>query len=387
MKKQWNYVKNIINNSKNFTTFGSVTLLGSAITAIFGIIVAPILGAEDYGIVSYFFAIAGIIHAVVSFGANNIILVYLSKGIKLFSTISLIVLVLAIIASITVYFLFNEISITVLIIGLIIFELGISEIIAKRMYPTYTRYYLAQRGLFVILALSLYFVLGPSGMILGHGLSMLVVFPRILKGFKESRIDFSLIKTRMNFVVHNYFLRLSRTSYVYMDRIIIFPLFGYATLGNYELGLQLVALANVLSVIVYQYIQPRDAKFEHTNKIKFFVIIISIIISIVVILIGPLLIPILFPQFDEAVDLIPILGLSIVPHMLVIIYMSKFLGVEKSRIVLAAALIHFSVQISLIFILGHLFSTLGIAMALVVAETLEAIFLINRHKVLFQKYL
>mgnify|MGYP006139665417 CR=1 FL=1 len=380
-------LKKFFNQRKDGSHLGFSTILGSLITAIFGIIVAPIIGVEHYGNVSYFFAIAGIIHAIVSLGASNVILVYLPKGIKLFSTISLIVLVPAIIASIVVYFLFNEISIAVLVIGLIIFELGINEIIAKRLYPTFTKYYLAQRVLFVILALSLYFVFGPAGMILGHGLSMLIVLPRIFKGFKESQIDFSLIKTRMNFVAHNYFLRISRTSYVYLDRIIIFPLFGYVTLGNYELGLQLIALANVLSVIVYQYLQPRDAKSEHTHKIKFFVIIISIIVSIMVILLGPILIPIMFPQFEEVVDLIPILGLSIVPHMVVIIYMSKFLGDEKSRIVLIAALLHFGVQISLIFILGHLFSTLGIAIALVVAETAEAIFLINRHKVLFKTYL
>ena len=383
----WDKIKSTLSSQKGGTTLGVSTFLGSIISGIFGLFVAPILGAEDFGTVSYYFAIAGFAVAISSFGAHHVLLVYLSKGVKIFSTFSFIALIASLVASIVVFIIFKEISISILIVGLIIFELLLSELLAKQLYSKHLKYYLTQRLCFVVLSLALYFLWGPSGFILGHALSLFPGLIRIYWGFKESKIDFNLIKERSNFIFHHYILHVARTSYSYLDRLIIFPLFGFITLGNYELSIQIIVMANVFSVFVYQYLQPKDAKNESTEKLKYIAVLTSFIISLMVIFLSPTVVPLLFPQFEESVDLIPIMGISIVPHTVIMLYMSKFLGSEKTRPILLSSLIHLGVLITGIFILTDIYSTLGLAIAFVLAEIIECLFLISMHKKIFKTYL
>lgn len=382
----WDKIKNIINLPKGGVTLGFSTFLGSIISGIFGVFVAPILGAEDYGMVSYFFAIAGFACAISSFGVHHVLLVYLSKGVKIFSTLSFVTLISSFIASIVVFIIFKEISISILIVGLMIFDLLISELLAKQLYSKHLKYYLTQRLSFVVLSLTFYFLWGPSGFVLGHGLSLFPGLIRIYLGFKESKIKFNLIKERFHFITQHYFLHIARTSYSYVDRLIIFPLFSFIILGNYELSIQIIILANVFSVFVYQYLQPKDAKNESTKKLKFLAIGGSIILSLLTIFLAPVVLPILFPQFEELVDLVPIMGLSILPHTLIMLYMSKFLGSENTRPIMISSLIHLGILVSGILILTNYYSTLGLAISFVIAEIIEAVLLIGIHKKMFKSF-
>jgi O-antigen/teichoic acid export membrane protein len=380
-------LKEFLNQGKGGSSLGLATIFGSLITAVFGIIVAPILGAEDYGVVSYFIATAGIAHAIISFGASHVLLVYLSKGLKIFSTISFVTLVSSIIALIITYVLFEEISIGIVIVGYIVFELANSELLAKQFYKQYIKYFLSQKLIFIFLSIILYFVWGPSGFVAGFGLSMLPGLIRIIFGFKESKIDFSLMKDKINFIINNYFLRISRTAYVNVDRLLVFPMFGFTTLGNYELGLQIILLANVFSVFIHLYTVPKDSKNQSTRKIKFYAILLSIIVSVLVVFFAPTFVPMFFSQFTESVDLIPILGLSIVPHMLIMLHMSKFFGSEKTKPILFGAILHLIFFIVAIVILGDIFSITGIAISFVLSEIVESIYLLVLHKKIFHTYL
>lgn len=384
---KWKRIKDIISNSKGGTALGVSTFSSSMITAVYGILVVPIVGAEGYGTISLYSTIATILGAIVSFGASNSLLVLMPKQIKIFSTISFITLSSAVIIATIIFFIFKEISISIFIIGVIIFELGSSRLLAKQTYSGYGRYILSQRICFVILSLAFYFILGPTGMVLGMGLSMFIALPIVITGIRESRVDFTLIKTRSKFLINNYFLRLLRTSYAYVDRLIVFPLFGFVTLGNYEFGMQIVTFANVLSVFFYNYIQPKDAKNESTRKFKVIMLSASASISLVIVSLSPFFLHMFFPQFKEITTMIPILGISVFPHSLTVLYLSKFLGSEKSKEVSIAAALHLGIQILGIIILVHFFFAIGIALAFLIGETLEALYLMSRHKVIFNRYI
>jgi len=383
----WDKIRDILNTQKGGATLGLTTFLGTSITGVFTIFVAPLLGAEDYGIVSYFISISTIAFAISSFGASGILLVYLSKGIKIFSTVSLLALVSSLIVATIAIVLFKEISIGVLIIGLVIFELAINELLAKQLYSKHMKYFLTQRLSLVALSIPLYFILGPTGFVLGHAISAFPSFVRVYRGFKESKIDLNLIKNRFNFISQNYPLTLSRVAYANVDRLLVVPLFGFITLGNYELAMQIIILANVFSVFLANYLIPKDARNESTRRFKFFAITISVIISLLVIFLAPIILPLVFPQFQEAVDLIPIMGLSIVPHVLIMLHMSKFLGSEKTRPILIGALLHLGILISAILVLANIYSTIGLVVAFLLAEVVEAVFLLIMHKKTFKNYL
>ena len=56
--------------------------------------------------------------------------------------------------------------------------------------------------------------------------------------------------------------------------------------------------------------------------------------------------------------------------------MSKFLGMEKSKLVIIGATIFLLVQIPTIVLFGEIAGIMGIAISLVLAETIQAIFYI-----------
>ena len=227
-------------------------------------------------------------------------------------------------------------------------------------------------------------LIGLEGVILGIALSFLPYIKRIYSSLKNDKIDFSLIRPRMGFIINSYALDLSRTFSGYTDKLIVAPLFGFAILGNYQLGIQVLAVLTILPGIVYQYILPRDSSGDSNKKLKKLTIAVSIVLAGLGFILAPLILPILFPKYTEAIEVIQIVSISVIPATINLMYISKFLGNELSKVVLTGSGIFLSVQIVSIFILGELFGVNGVAIALVLGASAEAIFLMTVNKLIYK---
>ena len=86
--------------------------------------------------------------------------------------------------------------------------------------------------------------------------------------------------------------------------------------------------------------------------------------------------PIVFPEYTEAVTLLPILSLSVIPIAVQSIFISKLLGQEKTRYVLISHLISIFVLVFGIIVLGNEFGPEGIATAYVLSQVASAILLV-----------
>ena len=64
-----------------------------------------------------------------------------------------------------------------------------------------------------------------------------------IKEFQNTKINFSLLKNKKNFIVNNYLMTLSGSFGGQIDKIILAPLLGFALLGNYSLSLQIFTQA------------------------------------------------------------------------------------------------------------------------------------------------
>jgi O-antigen/teichoic acid export membrane protein len=285
---------------------------------------------------------------------------------------------------IAVFLIFSQIGISFFVLGYVIFTLATAEILGKKQYKNYSKYLISQKVLMVIFAFIFYYYIGLEGVVLGIGFSFFPYMIRIYKSLKKDKIDFSLIKPRIRFIMNSYALDLSRTFSGYTDKLIVAPLFGFAILGNYQLGIQLLTIIAILPGIVYQYILPRDSSGESNKKLKKLTIGVSIILAILGIVLAPIILPILFPEFTEAVEVIQIMSISVIPSTINLMYISKFLGNELSKIVLIGSGIFLAVQIISIVILGELFAVNGVALALVLGATSEAIFLIVINKIKYK---
>ena len=84
----------------------------------------------------------------------------------------------------------------------------------------------------------------------------------------------------------------------------------------------------------------------------------------------------MFPEFHEAVIIIQIMSLGVIPGTINYLYISKFLGQLRSKIVLTGSGLYLGTIIPGIIILGEIFHVEGLAISFVLAGTVEGIFLI-----------
>ncbi len=375
MNPFWNKIKNF-KDLKDLQHLALANVVGKAIAGIFWFYAAALLGTEDYGQVSYFVAIGSMAAAFAMVGSSNTIIVYAAKKIPIQPAIYFIVLILGAIASIVVVLLTNSIETGIFTIGFIIFNLAISDLLGKKHYKTYSKIFVIQKILFASLALGLYFIMGFSGIVLGYALSFLVFTFVIVKEFKNVPLDFSLIKKKFGFMINNYALSIERIFSGQIDKIIIAPMFGFAILGNFSLGIQVLAIMSLLPTIVYQYTVSQDATGNRSTIIKKLSIISSIILAICGVMLSPFIVPILFPEFTDAVGIIQIISFVVIPYSVNMTYISKFLGQERGKIILIGQAVSLGIYITGLLTLGSIIGINGVALSLLFSAIGQMIFYI-----------
>ena len=377
----WDKFNNVL-ALRGITFIGSSDIASALIGTIFWLYLASLLGAEHYGQLSYFLSIASIASTVSLLGTENMISVYIAKKVKLEATIYLLPIVAGSIASLILYYYFSDLGITVYVLGAVIFGLASTELLAKGLFKSYSKYLLLTKILMVGLSIGLYHLIGIEGILLGIGLAFFLYIIRIYKGFRESKVNFSLLKPRMGFMINSYALQLVRSFSGSLDKIIIAPMVGFALLGNYHLGIQFLSILHILPGIVYKYVLPQDASGNPNKKLKQLTVISSIGIAIMGIVLAPTIIPLFLPKYTEAITIIQIMSISVIPSTINLMYTSKLLGNEKIRFILIGSGIYLGVLILSIIILGLSYGVNGMAMAIILSTSAETIFyyFVNRIK-------
>jgi len=360
---------------QNLTAVGVSNLVSNAISGLFWIYLASLLGTEGYGELGYILAIMGTIGSLASFGTINTLIVYVSKGEKIQATIFFIVLISATVIGIISFFIFQNIAIGIYPLGYVIFSSILFDMLGRKSFVNYGKYMISQRIIMVTLALLLYQEYEINGIVLGYALSFLPFSFLMYKGFKESKIDFKVLKGKISFITNNYVTHVLKIIFLNIDKLIIVPLFGTMVLGSYQLGFQIFAIAMLLPNSIIQYTLPHDAVGIRNPKLKKYTIIISSIITVIAIFASPIIIPILFTDFEESVSVIQIMSLGFLPSSLSILYTSELLGTERSKIVLFGTGIGIFIIVLGILILGKDYGLYGISASFVLAKSAEFIFL------------
>ena len=364
---------------KELVTLGSGDVIGSVLSAIFWFYLASQIKPDAYGEIHWFLGIVGIFSYVALFGTLNTITVYSAKNIKIQSTLYLISLIAGAILSLVVILVFPsfyEIDSGILLIAYVINTLALGDLLGRKLYSTYSKYVLTQKGLTLGLGLLFFYYFGYDGILFALALSYVFYIKRIFIIFREQKINFNLVKERIGFITNNYMVFLLAGFNGQIDKIIIAPLLGFTLLGNYSLALQAITIMMIFSAIFYKYILPQDSSGKNTKNLKIFAIIVSISISLVGIFLGPTLVEVFFPKYLEAKDAIQIMSVVIAPSTIALILESQFLGSEKSRVVLIGAIISLVILICGMIILGLNFGIIGLAWSLIIATSAKTVFLL-----------
>lgn len=374
-------IKDFIFRFRDISTLGIADIGSSIIGAMFWFFTASLVSVENYGQIGYFLAISSIVSILSLAGASNMLLVNLPKGVKIQPPMFLISIICGLISSTILFFIFFKFEVSIAIIGFVVFNLVISELLGLRLYKTYLRYVITQKILMVVFGISFYYLFGPYGVILGVGLSYLSYCVRIIKIFKGEKIDFSLIKTRSGFLMNSYIYDLSNALIGSFDKIIIGPLFGFIILGNYQLGMQFWSVLIIIPNVFYKFLITQEAGGNSTGKMTKFVILAAVIIALLGIFVSPIILPILFPKFIHAADILQIISFAVIPNAISLIFISKFMACEKIRVVLFGSIVFLGVQIPSIILLGSEYGINGIAASIVLSESIQTIYYVIMRKI------
>jgi len=361
---------------KNIFALATSTITGNAISAFFWLYLASLLGQENYGELGFLIAIAGITSNIALIGGEWVMTVYTAKGKDIQPVLYLISLISSGISAVILFAIFQNVGLSTYVIGFVIFTLIISELQGKKLYKTYAKFFVLQKIFFVLISLSLFQFIGSEGILLGYGLSYIPFFKRMYLSLKTKNYDFKFLKEKSGFIVNNYSLDLTSAIKGQIDKLMIAPMFGFALLGNYYLGLQVVSVLGIIPGVIFVYILPQDASGKSTTKFKIFAILSSVILAVLGIFLAPILIPIVFPKFEESLSLIPILSISIIPTTIASMYTSKFLGKEKSSYVLIGYIISIISLVLGILILVEIFQVMGLAIAYLLSRSIHAAFIL-----------
>lgn len=370
----WNNLK----KNKAFSgifTIGIGNIVGGVINYFFWIFLASLLDTQSYGQLSYFLAIMGITSVAASFGAPFTMQVYVSKGLKIESALYFISIITNLIGALTLFFMFEDVGLSLLVIGSGIFNIYLVELIGKQLFSKHSIVLIIQKILFVALALLFFFIFGFEGILIGFALSNFIFVKHVINILRNEKLNFNIITEKKKIIFSNYLSNLVSTTRNHIDELLAVPLFGLSFLGNYFLGLQLIGLLYFLPSIVVKYTLNEDSRGNSTRKVKGITILYSIIVSALGALILPELLPVFLPKFTETVLLIPILCFAAIPRAITLMFMSSFLAKEKNFHIPIGHLISISILVAGILISFQLNSEIGIAYSYVFGMSGSAIYL------------
>lgn len=360
---------------KGLISIGSADILGTGITAVFWFYLASVLGPEKYGEIFYFLGIAGIATSIALLATQNTITVFVAKKIKVQSALYLISIINGIVLSLVIMIIFYKVDVTFIVLAYVINTLAIGDLLGRSSFVSYTKYFLLQKFLTLILGISFYYIFGYEGIIFALALSYVGYMIRVIKGLRDSQVNFGLIISHGHFIRNNYILSITNISKSQVDKIII-PLFlSFTILGNYALALQVFSVLYILPNIIFKYILPQDSTGKSNKKLKKISIIFSIGIAIISSFTIPLVLPLIFPEYVVAVDAIRIMSFALVPAIISTVLSSELLAAEKSGPILIGKILVFFIIVVGMITLGTYYGIIGIAIAFLLANSIETIFL------------
>jgi len=329
---------------------------------------------HEYGQINYVIAIASLSSSVSLLGLNTAVTTLIPQGhkqidIQANQVILISATICAIIAS-----LFNWI-LGLFVLGMAFWMMSSYELLSKKLYSKYAINIIGSRGSQLVLSMILYNFFGLNGIIIGFIIAFFAFSFTYFRTIPQFSKRFDNIKKEFKTSLHLYSYNLSNALLLYLDKLIIAPIYGYTILGYYQLGFQFLMFFSMISVSFYQYLIPEESSGRKRNRLRIYGIALSIIITILVFVFAPVILEVFFPNYINSLNSIRILSFGIIPMMITGTLNSKFLAMKRTRYVLFSSITYQVTQIILIIILGKFLGINGISLSVVIAMIFQITFL------------
>ncbi len=384
-----NWVKRIFNLlgiEKGFLSIVTGNTISRIVLALFWLGLAAILTVEDYGNLNYLISIASIATLISLLGLTNVVKTYLPKGKEeLQKQAFLLVLIVDAIIVIPLFILINNPYVIILFLSMSFFRMYISEVLARREHKKFFLLSIVRITIFVPLSISLFYIMGLNGIILGIALSRIFLSYGFFKSIKGMKFQFTELRKKTRFIIYSFFNEFTSDSSKHLDKLLIAPLLGFQLLGLYQIGFQFLMLLSILPLSITQFLHPQEAAGIRGGKIVKTGIALSISFAGIAYFSIPIVINNLFPNFVEGIQAAQITIISIIPITFTSILNSKFLGREHSKPPLIGNGIGLGVFIVLLVFLGSVLGLIGLSFAVLISYSVQAIILVIIYASMFKE--
>ncbi len=356
---------------------GIGNLIGAVISGIFWLTLASIVSVDEYGILSYYFSLAAMASVVSVLGFGGTIMTYLPKGSRaIVGQASIVVLVVSSIAAIALAIVFDSVAAAFLVLAGNAFTLSVAEQLAKKCYKRYSLVLIINKSSQFGLALALYYVMGINGIIVGYSVPSLVLGYRLFFSIRESGYSLDEVIPKLKFSLHVCINAISQSTATYGDKLIIAPLFGFAVLGLYHIGFQILMFLSVIPGSLYQYLLPQEAGGAESRLIRRLGLIFSVVLGLVFYGLSPYIISWLFPRYVDAIPAAQIMVFAVIPQTIISMTNARLLGRENSKPVVMSAIVYVTSLLALLYTLGTSQGLTGLALSTVASLSLQSCVLV-----------
>jgi len=271
-------MSNFFKKNQNLSFLGLSSIIPALVISSLWLILAIFLEPDEYGQIAFSLAIATLALRICFLGVGDAVIVNSAKDPKVIPTIYFVTILSGLMGSIIVYFLFFDIGISIFVIGNVLFGLTTAKMLGKQQYKKYSYSLIFQSILQLGFSLLLYFLMDIGGVVLGFGLSFLISAYLIIPALKEYEIKLTYFKSNLFFIVPTYLSSLFKSASGSIDKILLLPILGFATIGYYHLSLQFFAVLLVFPSFLLKYLIPQKSIGKENKKFEIYGILISIIL-------------------------------------------------------------------------------------------------------------
>jgi len=356
---------------KNFSFLGIGRIVTIVLQAFFYLLLAAFLDPEIYGELSVIVALAGTFSVISSFGLNLSLQVYQAKkNSNVSAQITTLFLISTSIASLILLFI-DPIA-ALLCICLSFFSLNQYRLLGLKKYKKFMIFSILKSGTFFIIPISLYFVFDIYGIVLGMAISN---FIGSLPVFRNITIkSFFDLKNYYKILINNFGVVASGSLSHTVDKLVIGSLFGFFIVGVYQFNLQVFLALSALPGILGSYLVTEESSGVGHRKLSFYVVLGSILLAVVAIILAPILVPVFFPKYSEGISALQVLVLTIIPISINVIYHSKLIAKESTKIGFEL-IVKIGSLLLFIVVLGGSFGLIGLSFAVLLSISCTTLFI------------
>ncbi len=361
-------------NLKDYLTLGTSNLVAGLIFGLFWLFLASLLDPSEYGQFTFLMSIVNISTTISLVGFRQTILVYEPKKENVIPGALVLTSIIALASAIVAFMITQNLLVSLLIVGLSIFNLTIVGLNSKEKYLKVAKLVLIRAAVTTSLAIILFHFFDINGIFLAYFVSTIFILIELRSFGRNRKIEFTPLKTHIKFLLYSFANRLSNLFLRWGDKLVIGTLFSFSILGSYHFAAQYIIILEIIPRTMHQYLLPREAAGKKNKNMKILLILISCLVALISIFVVPFGVDYFLPKYHDSIVPIQIMSIGIIPISLSSIFHIEFLAKENSKIVLIGSVFSSGLYILLVIILGQIWGVIGFAIGFLVAAIFRMIF-------------